>query len=256
MAGKNKQGSNVQPSGTDDDNTGRIAAAMQSLIEKQGSSEKALELLLTENYELRAKNRTLREQIAEKEKDAPAEGSIILSPEEAKAWEAYKEIGKPEDLKKTVEERDTLKATANRLTREAEIASIAEAHGFNPKVLIRLAGDLEFEVKEIEHEGKKISKTSVIIPSEDGKRTTAVALDEYADKNWKEFIPALKADTQKGSPNGTPFIQQRQGAPATDDKDDIVSMRLRQKQEASMAAPNPLMASVPKFGAGAASETK
>lgn len=238
----------------------RISQAIAGLVSRHNNEPiKAIETLLTENFSYREKIRERDAKIAELNGQLPAEGAIILKKSEAEAWEAYKALGKPEELKVKIEERDTLAAEAAGLKRQAAIAQVAEAAGFNAKVLQTLAGESEFEVKTMEVDGKTVSKAFIFIPSADGKTREAKPLGEYAEANWSEFLPALQAaggdSGRRGGDQGTPFIrQERERKAPTGDDDDLVGSILQQKEEARKATANPLMrpAPVPSGTSGAA----
>jgi len=136
-------------------------------------------------------------RVAELSGRVPAEGAVVLAGDDARAWGKYRGLGKPDELKTQLEERAELSGKVSRFERAAVISAVAEASGFNAKVLGTLAGDLEFEVADETVKGKPIKVAYV---KEGDKKT---ALDKYAESNWGDFLPSLKP-ASASKPLGTP----------------------------------------------------
>lgn len=135
----------------------------------------------SDNYSLREKNRALRQQVTEAAGKVPA-GSVVLSAEDAQALEAYRALGKPEDVKTKLESLTPVQQELHGLKRERAITKAAEAAGFKPAVLNTLAGDLDIQVKP----GQDGKPLAVVV--KDGAET---ALTDFAKAEWAEFLPAL-----------------------------------------------------------------
>jgi hypothetical protein len=143
-----------------------------------------------DNHALRRKNADYKIEVEQLRGKVAPEGAVILSADDAKAWEAYKTIGKPEDLTKAVTERDAAQAELTTLRRQANLTAAAEAHGYKAAALGKLpslAGK-EVELKEVEVEGVKVKRAFV----KDG--TTETGLAEYITAHDPELLPALAAD--------------------------------------------------------------
>lgn len=193
-----------------------LTAAIQALLVKHdNNASAAINQLLSENFKLREDKRKLKEA-ADAKVDKPAEGSVILTKAEAERWEAYKLLGKPDDVKAALAERDTLKAENAKAQRKELLRSVAEVEGFDPDVLTSLAAnDLGFEVKEVkDKEGKALKQAFVIIKS--GDKQESKALTDYANETWQKFLPALKPSEtpeKKSNSSGTPYVPQKKGEP-------------------------------------------
>jgi hypothetical protein len=137
---------------------------------------------LTDNYTLREKNRQLRADKAALEKTQAPEGATLLTADEAQAWQAYRALGAPDALKTKLDEAQTATQEAATLRKAERVRTAAEAHGFKPGVLARLADGLELIIK-----ADKDKKAAYVVT--DGAET---ALDAYAEAEWAEFLPALK----------------------------------------------------------------
>lgn len=171
----------------------------QDLIAKHGGENNAMVQLLKDNRNLRSKNSTLKgSQIPE--------GARVLQGDEAKAWDAYVALGKPDALKTSLE--DGTKAM-NELggLRKAELhRTVAESLGFKEAVLTTLIekDQLQLEVKEETDKGKtvKVAYAKGVDPKAPEALTK---LSDYAQSKWSDFLPSLKAETSPARPVlGTP----------------------------------------------------
>lgn len=192
------------------DQTGQNAdptAGFKALLEKHQNDAAALARdLYSENYRLRQKNASLKAAASK----APAEGQVLLSKDEAAAWDAYKKLGVPTELSKLL---DTAKGAAAELTelkREKVFGEAAAAHGYKPAVLKRLAKDLDLDLVEAKGEDGTSKKTARV-KGADGQY---IGLADYAAREWVDLMPALVADGQgSGSTGGKGQSQRSGGAP-------------------------------------------
>lgn len=167
--------------------------AIQNLINRNnGDAMAAIATLLSENAQLRADRRALREKL-------PADGSIVLTGEQAQFWstlDATKlDAAKLKELQDAATERDQLRADRDKLQRNATINDAANVAGFKPTVLATLIGDLSVEIDD--------GETRVAYVKDGDKRTPLV---DYAAQHWADFLPSLQQTTQRN--NGTPWPPQ------------------------------------------------
>jgi hypothetical protein len=169
--------------------------------------------LMNDNYTLRRKNGEYKTEVETLRGKAAPEGAIVLSADDAKAWEAYKAIGKPDDLTKAVTDRDAAQAELQKLRHEKTLTAAAEAHGYRAAALGKLpslAGKA-IEMREVEIEGAKVPRAFV----KDGDKETG--LTEYITAHDPELLPALSADaveTRKGGGISYPAQPGNGGKPA------------------------------------------
>jgi hypothetical protein len=162
--------------------------ALMRLLEKHAD-------VLGDNHRLRGQRSALKQQLAEAQGKVPVEGARVLSAEDATAYDAYVALGKPDEIKKTIEVSAGATAELAKLKREKELTKAAEAAGYKSSVLMQLAGDsLDIQTKQ----GKDGKPAAVVVV--DGKETP---LTDYAQAQWADFIPAL---TPKAQPAGAPDI--------------------------------------------------
>jgi hypothetical protein len=155
---------------------GNTAESALRLAEKLAEAENA-------NYKLREKNRTLRQERDDARGKVPGDGVVTLPKEDAALLESYRAFGKPEDVKKALEANSEATVKLAKLEKAERLRAAAEAAGYKPSVLERLASDLTIEVRPV-----KDSAPLVVVVA-DGQET---ALADYAKQNWGDFLPALE----------------------------------------------------------------
>lgn len=143
----------------------------------------------SDNYRLREERRGLKQQLTEAAGKVPADGSKVLTVDEAKTYDAYVALGKPADIKTALESKGTAETELTALKREKQIAKAAEAAGFKASVLTTLAGDLDIQVRPV-----KDSAPLVVVVTAEGE----TALADYAQAHWADFLPALEATRGAG----------------------------------------------------------
>jgi hypothetical protein len=202
---------------------------LQGLLQRHNNDAMAVvATLLSENHSLRDERRTLRGQL-------PAQGAVVLSPEQAQQWTAYQGLGALDALQQQLQQAQTAQSELSGLRRESLLGRVQEASGYKASVLGKLPGadKLDFEVRETTVDGKAVK--SVVV--KDGGKETALA--DYVKANWADFEPALVAgQQQQQQPSGTAFVRQSGSGTATGG--DVASEFLKQAQAARDAAPNPL----------------
>lgn len=159
--------------------------ALLRLLEKHAE-------VLNDNATLRGQRRTLRAEIATLQAKQPAEGTVILTADDAAVLETYRTLGAPDALKKQIEESATSVAELAKLRKAETVRAAAEAAGFKPSVLTTLIGDLDLQMKP----GKEGKALAIVVT--DGKE---VALVDYAKEHWGDFLPALTPTTPMGAPD-------------------------------------------------------
>lgn len=100
--------------------------------------------LETDNYNFRSKNRSLTEQLEESNKKVPADGSVVLTKEEAaaqtKELEGYRALGSVKDVTTAINEGKTAKETLAKGERQTTLNEAAGTD-FNAKALGRFIPD-------------------------------------------------------------------------------------------------------------------
>jgi hypothetical protein len=203
------------------------AEGLRNALQRANNDAMALAAqLYSENYQH-------RERIRQLAAAAPAEGSVVLSREQAAQWTAYQQLGAPDALQSTVQQAQQSQQELAGLKRQGAVQAAAAAAGFKPGVLAQLPGAdaLEFIVKEVEANGTKAP--AAFVKGQDGAE---VALASYAQQHWADFLPALAAAAPV--PAGTAFPgQQPAGGQPPADPVAAAAARFQQQRD---AAPSPL----------------
>lgn len=187
-----------------------------------GDAATALSEIMVENYGLRRKNADLRTTNDELTKKAIPEGSVVLSGDDLKVWETYKTLGKPEDLQKTIDTSKELEGKYTTLLQDGIIRDAAASLGYKPTVLgdlVKVRG-LQVEIVEVETEdnGNKVKKPTPVVKLESGN---VKPLGELITENFSDYLPALQVEATPQ--RGTPWVPQRSGGKAPDQKGNAAS---------------------------------
>jgi hypothetical protein len=181
----------------DDEGTGR-ARSFQQMMARATSAEAAGEELFRDNFKLREERRTLRQQVADLQGKMP-EGSMVITKEQAAAFEAYQKLGTPEEAAKKLEEGTAAAAKLTQMEKGTQAADAAKALKFSPEVFQKLTqlDGLEVVTKTVQLDGKPVS--AVYLKKADGTEVEAI---EYAKANWAPFQAALTSAGDGGAGGG------------------------------------------------------
>lgn len=196
------------------------AQAFQNALQRnQGDAMALATRLFDENYQLRSTNRDMRTQL-------PAQGAVVLPPDQASAFAAYQQLGAVDAISAQLQTAQAAAAELATLKRAAHLANVAQIAGYKPSVLGTLAADRELLVREVG------DKKMVVV--KDGDRETPIA--DYASAHWADFLPALHASTTAApQATGVPFVAQHGGTAQPNAAPDY----LARFQAARDAAPSP-----------------
>lgn len=208
--------------------------ALQNLISRHNNDLMAVvSTLFTDNYQYRQDKRELTNQVKSLEGQLPKEGQVVLSKDDAALFEAYKALGSTEDLGKLQGELTTTREQLGALQKEGTLRDVAEVAKFKLPVLKTLGEKLDYEIREVEKDGKK--EKAAFVKNDKGEFTP---LADFAAANWADFLPALQQQAEP--PKGTPFPNQNAGGgPAP--KPNLVGDFIKGANEAREALPNPLV---------------
>jgi hypothetical protein len=176
----------------EDDNPqgGNQAEALQKLLDKKnGDAMGVAMMLLSENFGLREKNRQLKEKV-------PADGTVLLSKEEAEQFNAFKALNlKPEEIKTKVTDYDKVVAERDSLNKVKLLREVADAgYSFDGlKTFDDLEGkDIEYVIREETKDGKQVKSVSV---KAEGKE---MPLDDFVAQKRPALASILKSEGAQG----------------------------------------------------------
>jgi hypothetical protein len=183
-----------------------MAALVESVLKKHGTADNALAKLIDENYALREERRQLKEQ-------KPPDGSVVLSGDQAREWEAYRELGKPSDLRKARDQASQDAAKRLELERKDTLREVQDLHGYRASVLAPLVEKLDVRVVDGKDKGgKAVREARVFASGEDGTEASW-SLTEVIEKDFAEFVPALLPE-HRPVPGSPPHRQPQPPPPA------------------------------------------
>lgn len=142
--------------------------------------KKDLETLRTENFNYREQRRDLRTQLDAAQAKVPAEGTMVLSAEDAKLFASLQEIGKLDEISNRLKK-------ATELERSAAVSRHAQLAGYHPSVLGQLLpADAQLVVKREQVDGKEMEVPYLTVEGKD------VQLQSHMQTNFAAFMPALQ----------------------------------------------------------------
>lgn len=181
-------GQTTQTTGNDD--AARAADFQSQLTSFKGDALRYAEKLHDRVYGLRQRAQAAEAQI-------PQDGMEVVTVADHNALKAYRELGTAAEIS---EQKDAL----IKLQKYQMVGDAAQVAGMNPKVLSTLLpGEVKLEIGEATDAEGQAKQAVYLI--EEGKEKTL--LDVYAADNWKDFLPALKAEGEP--PTGQQWIQQQ-----------------------------------------------
>lgn len=219
------------------------------LAKLEGNSIGLAQQLYSENYSLREKVRLLEPRVV-------PEGATVLTGDDAKSWEAYKLLGKPEEVKQGLDERNQFQGELEGHKRETLLRRVADASGFKFNILAdrekaaRADGKpLAFELREVEVDGVK-RQVAYVKDGDEAKPAT-----DYAREHWADYLSVLmvaqggdQQPTQPGvgnpmgaTPNGTRMIGQTAASGGNRGPTDYVAKFLADQAEAAKSIQNPFL---------------
>jgi hypothetical protein len=205
----------------------REVRTLTTLLEKNGNDAlKLAESLLADNADWRKKNRDLKAKI-------PAEGSRVLSADDAKKYDELQQIFSNLDLeqvKQRVEKYPDLEKSNKELSQMETLRELAEVGGYKIPALKKIMQDFpdaEISFKEESDQNNKVRKVPYI--RTDGKESS---FDAFVDQHKLADVYSLKAN-ETHVPVGNP-----PNPPASGDSTSLFD-RIRKDAEAKKKAAPP-----------------
>lgn len=230
------------------------------LAKKNGDGVALAAQLLGENNNLREDKRKLKVTLSELQGKVPGEGMVLLSADDASAWNAYRELGTPAELKAAVTERDTFKADKDRL--EGENATVRRdsllrdvAADTHSKFAVLKDRDertpgLEYLKKTVKVDGKDVDQWFVKFKDGDGENAPVkeLAYDDFAAEKWSDFLPALKAEPAQEEKGTRHVVQGSGGSNAGGTRFDQIRERNKKEREAGTQQSAPSLETIMHIG--------
>lgn len=191
-------GSNPEPPArtTTSDVLGRYSGDAIRMAER-------LSQLENDNYKLREKNREVRTEADGYKAKLPGEGSVILTAEQAKAWEVYQKLGKPEDVTRDLDAGRAAITKSVEYERREVLDKAATDLNFKPGLLKTLLQGKTVERREVDvqqQDGTTKKEPQYFFVSEANGQKTEKPLREYFKEQGDDVLNSL--DAGEGNANG------------------------------------------------------
>lgn len=255
----------------DDEIEGQLALARE-----RGGVERENTTLREDNFRLREAQRRRADRIKELEKLVPAEGTVVLTGDDATEYAALKALGKAADVKKTVDEVTGLRTKVSTLEQSTLSVDAATALGYNAAALREVmqhpkfgattdgkARKLAMRERDVDVTTNgvtaKVKKAMPVLVTGEGASETVEPLETVVGREFAVFTPALTAAATSGTQStttttstsatgtaaatGTPFPRQQASGTAATPPNPIDAAIARNQQRAS--APNALRPAAP-----------
>lgn len=192
-----------------------IEEMVQRMITTKGGGDamKTLEALVSENYELRGKNRELRLEVTTASAKVP-EGARVLTADEVKQFDLYLSLGKPETIGATLTQHGELVIKHEDMVRNNTVRSAADIAGYKHTVLGDLVKVHNLQLEVGERDDKGIKKPAVFV--KEGNQS--LPLEDVIKSRYADYVPALQLTTQGQPGAGVPWVPQSGGGATPPDK--------------------------------------
>lgn len=198
-------------SGSDSDD--KLLAQLQRLTSQAGGEAQAMRVLFDNNLEIRRKYQRARDRVEELRGKVPADNDVVLSGDEATAWNAIKALNIPaKELADRITKAEAATTKLASYERNDVARQAAETLGYEAEVLIdRLERDgLHLEIATVTEKVDGQEQTTRVPRVRKASNATEALqdLDKYAEGNWKKYWNSLlKEDASK---EGSQPLQTRQ----------------------------------------------
>jgi hypothetical protein len=180
--------------------------AFQRLLEKNNNDGiKLASQLFDENYQYRTQLRDLKEK-------QPKDGSLVLSQDEAKQWNLFKELGDPKEIKKSLDKMPELEKTNKELAGMENLRELADLGLEGSKLKLSVLKDqlakypdAQFTFKTEKDKDGVEAKVAYIKSNAESQETP---FSQFATENLADYLPSLKV-----SPEAQPPIPGNTGDP-------------------------------------------
>lgn len=204
-----------------------------------GDLSAALMTVVQENFRYREERRDLKAELA---KVKIPDGHKVLTADEVKELDAYRALGKPDEVKVKLDKSVELEQKVSASDRAVVLNEAASLAGFKPTVLHGLAKDLAVSIKDVTvtEDGKPVAKKVAYVKDGDSPE---IPLTDFATQKWADYLPALEVkaeNNQNNQNNSRTFVRQ----PNPEDKNsqkDIVDDKIAEFEKRRAEKRNPLM---------------
>lgn len=173
------------------------------LLGTHGEALSALKVIAGDILKLRRRAQIAEQRADAAEKLAPSKDSVVLTGDEAKAYGKIKEKGLALDkVPAELDKIPNLEKQASTGSRDKELTDAA-GERYKKDVLATLLGDkpLRFKDKPVvkkDKSGVDMVKSAFVV-TKDGDKDVETDLDEYIEKNHKDFKVVLLKEQEKGA---------------------------------------------------------
>lgn len=184
-----------------------------NLLERFGNNPRRVaEHLYRQDYKHRENLRLARTENEQLRTQLPKNGARTVDKQTARDLEAYRKLGKPQELATLLANGRKAEQDLQARTKDDTIRDVAELTGWNYKALKGAASDVEYTIKEVDANGQKQRQAFVVTRNGDDTQPTEHPVTDWFTANRDFLLPALTANASASTTatqrNGQQFIQQ------------------------------------------------
>ena len=185
---------------------------IQSMIARYGSTENALRQIVGEQLNYRARHRRDRDKIDALSKRVPPENAVILTGDDAKAWQEFKALNlAPAKVKERLDAATKFEQEATTAKRESALDTAAGLLKLDSKPFRRMIPvDAELDIRDVQSRNAKGELEILKVPyikDGTGDKAAFMPVEEYLKREVGEpLVNAIRVkDTTpaSGTNNGT-----------------------------------------------------
>ncbi|HEY7195528.1 MAG TPA: hypothetical protein VH439_17425 [Gemmatimonadales bacterium] len=174
------------------------AAFDKYLARHGGNALKAARAAIEETNDLRQKNAALEVQLTEMKKKLPADGAVVLSPEDAKKWEGFKLLeAEPKELAELLDAYEALQAKEEQREFTELVTQAAADLGWNKHALVKLLDGAEVALRDVvvqdAENGSRTEQLLHVRAKDADDKTPWELVDQYVARTNKEWLPILES---------------------------------------------------------------
>jgi hypothetical protein len=187
-----------------------------------------------DNFDVREKNRLLKLDIKDLEKELPEEGGRVLTKAEAADYDAYVALGKPKDLEGLKQKNEDLEKNQLEIERDKTLTQVANAPEPGVKYDFDVFKDLTNRLVEPKFEKKKEKEDGVeverwYVSYKEGTETKSASVTELYKTKFPKFVASLvtaEGEDDGDSNDGEEYPEQVEGEKQVDSKTNSRSSKI------------------------------
>ena len=151
--------------------------------------------LYTENHKLREKNREHRAELEALKAQVPGDDALVLTGEDRKRFEAYQELGSPDDIRKERERSEQERTQMAAEKRQVMLDKAALQDNLSAESLAKLLREERIDAQRVKDGDKEATRYVVL----QGEKDEAVPLMDYIRSEYGDKVASALSNEERES---------------------------------------------------------